>query len=79
MKNTDTRPGNGAPNSYWIATIIKLIGYKALLRYEGFDEDASKGFWVNVAEVYHVGYCASFKKPLIPPRTIQVTFLTLPS
>jgi len=69
VKNKDTRPGNGASSSYWLATIIKINGYKALLRYEGFNEDASNDFWVNVAdnEVYHVGYYASFKKTLIPP------------
>ena len=72
VENWDTR--QPAPKSYWLASIIKLNGYYALLRYDGFDEDDSKDFWVNVAEeeVYHVGWCASFKKPLIPPLTIQV-------
>uniref|UniRef100_A0A4W5QSZ0 Uncharacterized protein n=1 Tax=Hucho hucho TaxID=62062 RepID=A0A4W5QSZ0_9TELE len=27
---------------YWIASIIQLAGYKARLRYEGFEEDSSQ-------------------------------------
>ena len=52
------------------------MGYKALLRYEGFGGDDSKDFWVNLAaeDVHPVGWCASKGKPLIPPRTIQVNY-----
>lgn len=52
------------------------MGYKALLRYEGFGNDDSKDFWVNLAaeDVHPVGWCASKGKPLIPPRTIQVNY-----
>jgi hypothetical protein len=52
------------------------MGYKAQLRYEGFGNDDSKDFWVNLAgeDVHPVGWCASKGKPLIPPRTIQVCF-----
>uniref|UniRef100_A0A665XD28 Uncharacterized protein n=1 Tax=Echeneis naucrates TaxID=173247 RepID=A0A665XD28_ECHNA len=32
---------------YWIAGIIKL-GFKALLRYEGFDGDSTRDFWLNL-------------------------------
>lgn len=50
------------------------MGFKALLRYEGFGTDDTKDFWVNLAaeDVHPVGWCASKGKPLIPPRTIQV-------
>lgn len=55
------------------------MGYKALLRYEGFGTDDSKDFWVNLAaeDVHPVGWCASKGKPLIPPRTIQVRRIVL--
>uniref|UniRef100_A0A671VU03 Mbt domain containing 1 n=1 Tax=Sparus aurata TaxID=8175 RepID=A0A671VU03_SPAAU len=58
---------------YWIAEIIKLAGFKALLRYEGFDNDNSKDFWCNlcIPEVHPVGWCASSGKPLVPPKSIQ--------
>lgn len=62
-----------APHSFWVATVLRLCGYKALLRYEGFDEDSSHDFWVNLcsSEVHSVGWCAERGKPLIPPRTIE--------
>ncbi|XP_058121001.1 polycomb protein Sfmbt [Anopheles ziemanni] len=62
----------GTPHSFWVATVLRICGYKALLRYEGFDADASKDFWVNLcsAEVHPVGWCATRGKPLIPPKSI---------
>ncbi|CAB1311838.1 unnamed protein product [Coregonus sp. 'balchen'] len=68
--NSDT---NLSTNVYWIAGIVKLSGFKALLRYEGFDNDTSRDFWCNlcVPEIHHVGWCASSGKPLVPPKSIQ--------
>jgi len=45
-------------------------GFKALLRYEGFDNDSSRDFWCNlcIPEVHPVGWCASSGKPLVPPK-----------
>ncbi|XP_055681999.1 polycomb protein Sfmbt isoform X2 [Lutzomyia longipalpis] len=72
------------PHSFWVASLLRIQGYKGLLRYEGFDDDASHDFWVNLcsSEVHHVGWCATRGKPLIPPKTIAKkysdwkTFLT---
>ncbi|XP_067623071.1 polycomb protein Sfmbt isoform X2 [Eurosta solidaginis] len=77
VENTDcdnteiVQPGQ-TPHSFWVATILNICGYKALMRYEGFDE-ATHDFWVNLcnAEVHSVGWCATRGKPLIPPRTIE--------
>ncbi|KAL9927865.1 scm-related gene containing four mbt domains isoform 1-T3 [Glossina fuscipes fuscipes] len=77
VENTDCdqmeviQPGQ-TPHSFWVATILNIYGYKALMRYEGFDDD-SHDFWVNLcnAEVHSVGWCATRGKPLIPPRTIE--------
>lgn len=62
-----------SPHSFWVATVHRLCGYKALLRYEGFDDNNSHDFWVNLcsSEVHSVGWCAERGKPLIPPRTIE--------
>lgn len=63
---------SGTPHSFWVATVLRICGYKALLRYEGFDTDSSKDFWVNLcsSEVHPVGWCATRGKPLIPPKSI---------
>merc|ERR1719347_110686 len=49
------------------------MGYKVLLRYEGFGQDGSKDFWQNLCSeaIHPVGWCATKGKPLIPPKTIQ--------
>uniref|UniRef100_G1N8R6 Mbt domain containing 1 n=1 Tax=Meleagris gallopavo TaxID=9103 RepID=G1N8R6_MELGA len=58
---------------FWIAGIVKLAGYNALLRYEGFENDSNLDFWCNVcgSDIHPVGWCATSGKPLVPPRTIQ--------
>lgn len=78
VENTDCDSGNQVaaghvPHAFWVATVLQIQGYKALLRYEGFDEDASRDFWVNLcsSEVHNVGWCATRGKPLIPPKSIE--------
>ncbi|KAG8446375.1 hypothetical protein GDO86_014000 [Hymenochirus boettgeri] len=70
VPNTDN---NLAPTVFWIAGIVKLAGYNALLRYEGFENDSSLDFWCIICgpEVHPVGWCATSGKPLVPPQTIQ--------
>lgn len=59
--------------SYWVASVLRLSGYNALLRYEGFGQDGTKDFWLSVCsdKIHPVGWCATKGKPLIPPRAIQ--------
>ncbi|XP_072259471.1 MBT domain-containing protein 1 isoform X2 [Pyxicephalus adspersus] len=73
VPNTDQ---NLAANVYWIAGIIKVAGYNALMRYEGFENDCSKDFWCNLCsnDVHPVGWCARSGKPLVPPKTIHSKF-----
>lgn len=46
------------------------LGYKAKLRYEGYESDERSDFWVNLCstKVHPVGWCATRGKPLIPPK-----------
>ncbi|KAF4524651.1 hypothetical protein B566_EDAN013760 [Ephemera danica] len=74
VENTDCEHfSEDFPDSFWVATVLRIAGYKALLRYEGFGQDTAKDFWVNLcsAVVHPVGWCATRGKPLIPPKSIQ--------
>lgn len=70
--SNDSYPGL-FPVSYWVASVLRISGYYALLRYEGFGQDGSKDFWMSVAsdKIHPVGWCATKQKPLIPPKVIQ--------
>lgn len=58
---------------YWIATVVKVNGYLAKLRYEGYENDSSHDFWEYIFsdDVHGVGWCASQSKTLVPPRNLQ--------
>ena len=74
VENTDCdNISDSFPYSFWVATVMKIIGYKALLRYEGFGTNGSKDFWLSLCstQVHPVGWCATRGKPLIPPKTIE--------
>ncbi|KAK4337015.1 hypothetical protein RND71_043970 [Anisodus tanguticus] len=57
---------------YWFATVIKVEGYYLLLRYEGYGDDCSSDFWINIYNpiIHPVGWSATQKKHLIPPKNI---------
>lgn len=59
--------------AYWIATVVKVSGYKALMRFEGFANESLYDFWINLCsqDVHPVGWCATVGKPLVPPKCIQ--------
>ncbi|XP_072383477.1 polycomb protein Sfmbt isoform X3 [Diabrotica undecimpunctata] len=74
IENTDCDNVSEAfADSFWVATVVRIVGYKAQLRYEGFGENDSKDFWVSLCsnQVHPVGWCATRGKPLIPPKTIE--------
>ncbi|XP_026171794.1 lethal(3)malignant brain tumor-like protein 2 isoform X2 [Mastacembelus armatus] len=58
---------------YWIATVIQIAGYKALLRYEGFEHDSSHDFWCSLVsgELNPIGWCAMTSKLLVPPQDVK--------
>lgn len=52
-------------------TPVLSPGYRVLLRYEGFENDASHDFWCNLGtvDVHPIGWCAINSKILVPPRS----------
>lgn len=51
--------------------LVPSVGYRVLLRYEGFENDASHDFWCNLGtvDVHPIGWCAINSKILVPPRS----------
>ena len=41
------------------------------MRYEGFSNDVSHDFWINLCtqDVHPVGWCATMGKSLVPPKS----------
>ncbi|XP_015716312.1 lethal(3)malignant brain tumor-like protein 2 isoform X3 [Coturnix japonica] len=61
---------------YWIASVIQTVGYRALLRYEGFENDDGHDFWCNLGavDIHPIGWCAVNSKILVPPQTIHAKY-----
>lgn len=74
VENIDFKDGehHGA-TPFWIATVMKIHGYKAKLRYEGYENDETHDFWVNLCttEVHPVGWSAMQGRQLVPPLKIE--------
>jgi len=73
VENRDTDHSGVFSNSFWVASVLRISGYYAHLRYEGFGQDGTKDFWMSLCSdrVHPVGWCATKGKPLIPPKSIQ--------
>ncbi|KAM3914499.1 lethal(3)malignant brain tumor-like protein 2 [Leptodactylus fuscus] len=58
---------------YWISSIVRVAGYKALLKYEGFEDDSTHNYWCNLGtvDIHPIGWCAINSKILVPPQTIH--------
>ncbi|ERL89350.1 hypothetical protein D910_06721 [Dendroctonus ponderosae] len=48
VENTDCGNTDTFNDSFWVATVMRIVGYKAQLRYEGFGANDSKDFWVSL-------------------------------
>lgn len=62
------------PNSWPLMPLFVcsvLAGYRALLRYEGFENDAGHDFWCNLGtvDIHPIGWCAINSKILVPPQS----------
>ncbi|XP_077132040.1 lethal(3)malignant brain tumor-like protein 2 isoform X1 [Ranitomeya variabilis] len=58
---------------YWISSVVRIAGYRALLRYEGFEDDSTHNYWCNLGtlDIHPIGWCAINSKILVPPHTIH--------
>ena len=77
VENRDTENYSGVfSSSFWVASVLRISGYHAHLRYEGFGQDGTKDFWMNLCsdKVHPVGWCATKGKPLIPPKCERKNF-----
>ncbi|XP_061618770.1 LOW QUALITY PROTEIN: scm-like with four MBT domains protein 2 [Phyllopteryx taeniolatus] len=63
----------GAPDTYWVASIVATCGQLLLLRFSGYGDDRRADFWCDVmtAELHPVGWCAQNRKTLMPPQAIK--------
>ncbi|XP_069593191.1 lethal(3)malignant brain tumor-like protein 2 isoform X3 [Ranitomeya imitator] len=61
---------------YWISSVVRIAGYRALLRYEGFEEDSTHNYWCNLGtqDIHPIGWCAINSKILVPPHTIHAKY-----
>lgn len=57
---------------YWIAWIQKVVGFNALMRYEGFD-DGRYDFWIHLynPHVHPLGWCAKHNRKLNFPQMVE--------
>ena len=77
LEDSDADPIPGVFNTaFWVATVLRISGYKVMFRYEGFGQDGTKDFWMNLCseKVHPVGWCATKGRPLIPPKTFQAKY-----
>ncbi|KAM4722841.1 lethal(3)malignant brain tumor-like protein 2 [Rhinophrynus dorsalis] len=58
---------------YWISSVIRIAGYKALLQYAGFENDSKNNYWCNLGtvDIHPIGWCAVNSKLLVPPQSIH--------
>lgn len=63
--------------AFWFATVLKIAGYRMLLRYVGLDQEEGKvyDFWISMGstDLKHIGYCSEdFKtRRLIVPDMVN--------
>lgn len=71
--NEHSGSNSSGSSPFWIASIIKIHGYKAKLRYEGYEMDDTHDIWVNLCttEVHPVGWSAMQGKQLVPPQKVE--------
>ncbi|XP_071951867.1 uncharacterized protein [Antedon mediterranea] len=69
----NNRDGGEDKDYFWIARIVQVAGYKALLRFEGYGIDSSKDFWVHLCKIecYPVNGAEKVGRKLRPPKDLM--------
>ncbi|XP_038055198.1 nascent polypeptide-associated complex subunit alpha, muscle-specific form-like isoform X2 [Patiria miniata] len=72
LVEVQNREPEDTKDCFWIARIIKVAGYKAKLRFEGYGMDSSHDFWIHLckAECYPVNGAEKVGKQLKPPKEV---------
>ena len=67
------------PPSYCVATVVKVMGHRVCIRYDGYGNDDSNDFWCNfqAEELHPIGWCAQNGYPLQAPKGIHVVHAVL--
>ncbi|XP_037094287.1 polycomb protein Sfmbt-like [Pollicipes pollicipes] len=65
-------PGGGLEPACWVGTVLRVEGYRGLVRYEGLTAEESAGRWLDLCsdDVHPVGWYATQGRPLIPPPVV---------
>ena len=68
----DTPSGAGPDPACWVGTVLRVEGYRGLVRYECVPPEESAGRWMDLCsdQVHPVGWCATQGRPLIPPAAV---------
>ncbi|XP_033105953.1 uncharacterized protein LOC117108118 [Anneissia japonica] len=69
----NNRDGGDDKDYFWIARIVRVAGYKALLRFEGYGIDSSHDFWVHLCKIecYPINGAEKAGKKLKPPKDLM--------
>ena len=69
---TGDAPAPGSEPACWVGTVLRVEGYRGLVRYEGVSPEESAGRWMDLCsdQVHPVGWCATQGRPLIPPAAV---------
>ncbi|XP_022084475.1 uncharacterized protein LOC110975910 [Acanthaster planci] len=73
LVEVQNREPEDTKDCFWIARIIKVAGYKAKLRFEGYGMDSAHDFWIHLckAECYPVNGSEKVGKQLKPPKEVS--------
>ncbi|XP_041462898.1 uncharacterized protein LOC121413942 [Lytechinus variegatus] len=72
MIEVHNRDPEESPNSFWVARVIQMAGYKVRLRFEGYGMDSSHDFTLHLlmAECYSVNGAVKAGHIMKPPKGV---------
>ncbi|XP_071489099.1 uncharacterized protein [Diadema antillarum] len=72
MIEVHNRDPDESADSFWVARVIQMAGYKARLRFEGYGMDSSQDFSIHLlmAECYPVNGAVKMGRVMKPPKGV---------